>query len=158
MIFREKKEKKERRILIETCTPGDDICGISYTTRFNSNLITIWNRAGSDDASIAGILRTVLSNISADLAPKDGAYFYKKHSSHAGFEEAVAKAKADAQAKIDRSEARKAKAEAEEAKKVEEAESEGENEALVTVEEGNQALLRDAEGEDVEKIAEQAVG
>lgn len=68
---------------------------------------------------------------------------------HAGFENAVAKAKADAQAKIDRSEARKA------AKKAEGESAESENEALVTEEEGNKALLKDAEGEDVEKIAEE---
>ncbi|KAG7004521.1 hypothetical protein G7Y79_00025g058070 [Physcia stellaris] len=120
-------------------TPGDDICGITYTTRFNSNLITIWNRAGTDESSIASILSTVLANISAELRPKDGAYFYKKHSMHAGFEGAVAKARADARAKIERSEAMRR-----------EEESGDEDEALVTVEEGNLALLRDAEGEDVE--------
>lgn len=132
---------------------GDDICGVVYTTRFNANLITIWNRDGSNQASIDGILSTVISEVSDEVRPKDGSYFYKKHSQHAGFDEAVAKAKADAQAKIDKSEAKK-KVE-EEARKAEES-GESENEALVTEEEGNKAMLKDAEGEDVEKIAEES--
>ena len=74
--------------------PGDDICGLSYSVRFNSVLITIWNRDGSNEKSINGIRDVVLEKLSPELKPKDNAIFYKKHSEHAGFEEAVAKAQA----------------------------------------------------------------
>ena len=88
----------------------------------------------------------MLSNLSSEeLQPKPGSFHYKKHSEHAGFEAAVAKAKADAKAKIDRSEAEKKKAKVEAEKK---GDDESENEALVTEEEGERAMLRDAEGDD----------
>ncbi|KAL8785156.1 MAG: hypothetical protein Q9195_008748 [Heterodermia aff. obscurata] len=129
--------------------PRDDINGLSYVTRYNSNLLTIWNRDGSNQTSIDGILSTVLSNLSPELQPKPGSYHYKKHSEHSGFEAAVAKAREDAKAKIERSEAKKI-AEKEKGKVEEDGGSGSENEeALVTEEEGNKAMLKDAEGEDV---------
>ena len=73
---------------------GDDICGLSYSVRFNSVLITIWNRDGFNKKSIDGIRDVVFEKLNPTLKPKDNAVFYKKHSDHAGFEEAVAKAKA----------------------------------------------------------------
>lgn len=94
----------------------------------------------------------MLESVTPDLKPKDDNIFYKKHSEHPGFEDAVAKVKADAQAKIDKSEAKKAEKEKAdtEAKK-----AESDDEALVTEEEGNKALLKDAESEDVGKLVEE---
>lgn len=76
----------------ETST-GDDICGLSITTRFTSNLISIWNRRGDAQKSIDGIMKTILEELPTHLQPKESSYYYKKHSEHAGFAEVVAAAK-----------------------------------------------------------------
>jgi len=47
-------------------------------------------------ATIDGIASVVLENVSPELKPKEGSYYYKKHSEHAGFTEAVAKAQSKA--------------------------------------------------------------
>ncbi|KAI9878622.1 MAG: hypothetical protein M1830_000389 [Pleopsidium flavum] len=73
--------------------PTDDICGLSLTTRFTSNLIMLWNRNGTNQKSIDGILEVVLEELPDHLKPKDSSYYYKKHSEHAGFSEVVAAAK-----------------------------------------------------------------
>lgn len=75
---------------------GDDICGLSLTTRFTSNLISVWNRDGANRNSIDGILEVVLAELPDHLKPKEASYYYKKHSEHAGFSEVVAAAKANA--------------------------------------------------------------
>ncbi|KAI4155068.1 MAG: hypothetical protein LQ340_001247 [Diploschistes diacapsis] len=72
--------------------PKDDLCGLSLSIRFNSNLITIWNRDGAAQGTIDGMLATILAKISPELRPKDGSYYYKRHSEHASFNDAVAKA------------------------------------------------------------------
>lgn len=43
------------------------------------------------------MLKVILNGLAedADLTPKDGSYYYKKHSEHAGFSEVVAKAQAE---------------------------------------------------------------
>ena len=38
------------------------------------------------------MLATILAKISPEIRPKDGSYYYKKHSEHASFNDAVAKA------------------------------------------------------------------
>ena len=91
----------------------------------------IWNRDGTNQKSIDGIRDIVLEKISPELKPKPSAQFYKKHSEHAGFAEVVAKAKA-------LEDATKLVAEKNEAKIAE---------AEVESDEGNQALLKDAEGD-----------
>lgn len=64
----------------------DDICGVSYSVRFNSMLITIWNRDGDHEAGKQRILETILREVPAELIPRrDDLYYYKKHSLHAGF-------------------------------------------------------------------------
>ena len=70
----------------------DDLCGLSLSIRFNSNLIQIWNRDGTAQATIDGLLNTVLAKISPELRPKEGSYYYKRHSEHAGFSDVLAKA------------------------------------------------------------------
>ena len=62
----------------------DDICGVSYSVRFNSMLITIWNRDGNHEAGKQRILETVLRDVPEHLIPKrSDLYYYKKHSEHA---------------------------------------------------------------------------
>jgi hypothetical protein len=64
---------------------GDQICGVGLSVRFNSHLISVWHREGSNQKSIDGILKAVLDEMPAELRPKQENYFYKKHSDHAGF-------------------------------------------------------------------------
>ncbi|MCJ1394790.1 hypothetical protein MMC18_007670 [Xylographa bjoerkii] len=101
--FRVPKDKSEetwKEILLlavgeqfaDAIQPKDDLCGISLSVRFNSNLIMIWNRDGTAQASIDGIRDVVLNNLSPEIRPKDNSYYYKQHSDHAGFSEVVAKA------------------------------------------------------------------
>ena len=93
--------------------------------RFNSNLLTIWNRDGNATDTIKGILSVILSKISPELTPKEGSYYYKKHSEHASFNDAVAKANERAliSGKIE-----EAKVQEEEVKMVEEEERKREEE------------------------------
>lgn len=91
---------------------GDDLCGISMSTRFNTNLISIWHRRADASSSKEGILRVVKETIAPDLKEVlvDGSYYYKRHSEHAGFSELVARARETEPAKtvmVDESEGRK---------------------------------------------------
>jgi hypothetical protein len=63
----------------------DDICGISLSVRFTSTLITIWNRDAQHIEGKHRIVETVLAELPDELQPKDGSYYYKAHSEHAGF-------------------------------------------------------------------------
>ncbi|KAI6245929.1 Eukaryotic translation initiation factor 4E type 3 [Erysiphe necator] len=65
--------------------PGDQLCGVGLSVRFNSHLISIWHRDASKEKSIEAILRLVLDELPAELQPKVDNYFYKKHSDHASF-------------------------------------------------------------------------
>lgn len=125
---------------------------MTFSSRFKSNLISIWNRDGSNQESIDNILNVVLEKISPELKPNASAdknvYYYKKHSEHAGYDKVVAGAKDAARKKIEAHEAKHA------AKKEEDAQKEDKiDDALVTEEEANKALLKDHEGEDVEAEA-----
>ena len=110
--------------------PGDDLCGLSLSVRFNNNLISIWNRQGANEKTKDGILAVILEKISLDLKPREGHYYYKRHSEHAGFSEVVAKAneKSAGEGKI--------------------------TEAEVKGLEGERALLKDegVDGEELEKM------
>ena len=69
--------------------PGDQLCGVGLSVRFNSHLISVWHRDASKQKSIDAILATVLEELPAELKPKPDNYFYKKHSDHAGFKAPV---------------------------------------------------------------------
>ena len=102
---------------------------MSLSVRFNSNLITIWNRDGTAQKTIDGILAVVLKELSPEIKPKEASYYYKRHSEHAGFNEVVSKA-AEAAAAV-------ANGKIEEAK--------------VKEEEANMAMIQEAEAEEAEK-------
>lgn len=71
---------------LQSCLePGDQLCGVGLSVRFNSHLISIWHRDASKQKSIDAILRVVLEELPAELQPKADNYFYKKHSDHIGF-------------------------------------------------------------------------
>ncbi|KAL9017016.1 MAG: hypothetical protein Q9185_005665 [Variospora sp. 1 TL-2023] len=82
----------------EVLAEGDDICGISLSRRFNSDLIQIWNRrsggpgnnqasSSSASSSVDGIYKVVSEKLSPELTLKEGQSYYKRHSEHAGFKE-----------------------------------------------------------------------
>ena len=80
----------------------------------------------------------MFDKISPSLTPKEGSWYYKKHSEHAGFNEVVARAR----------EARLAK-EAADAEVVDDGKI---VEAEVKEDEGNQALLQEAQGVEIEDL------
>ena len=73
--------------ILLTCSLAfiDDICGISYSVRFNSILITIWNRDCENQEGIDRLKQTVLESLPDELQLPERSYYYKKHSEHAGF-------------------------------------------------------------------------
>ena len=83
-MFREHLTDKSTRHI------GDDICGVSLSVRFNSHLISIWNRDASNQASINAIRAKVLEQLPEEFRPSAANIYYKKHSEHNGFNEAVA--------------------------------------------------------------------
>ena len=87
-------EQLQTAVETERTTFRDDICGISLSVRFNSMLIQIWSRDGSHEEGVQKILDTVLENLSAELKPREGSFYYKKHSEHAGFTASAAEAAA----------------------------------------------------------------
>lgn len=85
-------EQLQAAIESDRTTFRDDICGVSLGVRFNSLLIQIWNRDGEHQAGIDRILEVVKDTLSADITPRDGSYYYKKHSEHAGYVSGESKA------------------------------------------------------------------
>ncbi|QIW96700.1 hypothetical protein AMS68_002218 [Peltaster fructicola] len=78
-------EKLQSAVESNRTTFRDDICGISLGVRFNSHLIQVWNRDCEHTAGIDRILQVILAELSVSLKPREGSYYYKKHSEHAGF-------------------------------------------------------------------------
>ncbi|KAI4224814.1 MAG: hypothetical protein L6R36_004376 [Xanthoria steineri] len=103
---------------------GDDLCGLSFSRRFNSDHITIWNRRANFDTSVHAIRDVVLAQLSDELKPKEGTYYYKAHSEHKGFDEAIAARKKEGEEDV---KMERAKVEEGEAERVmlKEAEAEG---------------------------------
>lgn len=64
---------------------NDDICGISYSVRWNAVQIAIWNRDAENEAGKAKLLATILEKLSERLQPKKDSYWYKAHKEHKGF-------------------------------------------------------------------------
>jgi hypothetical protein len=65
-------------------------------------LITIWNRDGDHEAGKERILETVQREVPEHLIPKrSDLFYYKKHSSHAGFTAPAATQDPVTQAKVD---------------------------------------------------------
>lgn len=63
----------------------DDICGVSLGVRFGSMLVQVWNRDGAHEAGVQRILETIWGNLTPGLQPREGSFYYKKHSEHAAF-------------------------------------------------------------------------
>ncbi|KAF2190215.1 translation initiation factor eIF4e [Zopfia rhizophila CBS 207.26] len=64
---------------------NDDICGISYSVRWNAVQIAVWNRDCENKAGKEKLLATILEKLSEDLKPKKDSFWYKAHKEHKGF-------------------------------------------------------------------------
>ncbi|KAF1834672.1 eukaryotic translation initiation factor 4E type 3-A [Decorospora gaudefroyi] len=65
---------------------NDDICGISYSVRWNAVQIAVWNRDAENEAGREKLLAVMLEKLSEELRPKkEDSYWYKAHKEHKGF-------------------------------------------------------------------------
>ncbi|KAJ4356616.1 uncharacterized protein N0V89_004652 [Didymosphaeria variabile] len=64
---------------------NDDICGVSYSVRWNAVQIAIWTRDADNEAGKEKLLQTILEKLSPELEPKKDSYWYKAHKEHKGF-------------------------------------------------------------------------
>lgn len=65
---------------------NDEICGVTYSLRWNAVQIAIWNRDSDNEAGIQKLLETVLGKLSDEVVPKrKEEYWYKPHRAHKGF-------------------------------------------------------------------------
>lgn len=76
----------------------DHVIGISISIRFNTQLISVWNKLGSNERSVKMLEQTIIDRLSPELRPADNknyasSYFYKRHADHEGFQEAVERAR-----------------------------------------------------------------
>ncbi|CEI39239.1 hypothetical protein FVEN_g10475 [Fusarium venenatum] len=63
----------------------DQLCGVGLSVRFNSHLITVWHRDASKKNSVENIVKCIMEDLPSEMHPKPDAYYYKRHSDHAGF-------------------------------------------------------------------------
>ncbi|EEA23177.1 hypothetical protein TMatcc_002037 [Talaromyces marneffei ATCC 18224] len=78
----------------------DHVLGVSISVRFNTHLISVWNKLGSNERSVKILEQTIIDRLSPELRPADNksyvsssSYFYKRHADHDGFQEAVERVK-----------------------------------------------------------------
>ncbi|KAF7570981.1 CDC33 Translation initiation factor 4E eIF-4E [Pyrenophora tritici-repentis] len=65
---------------------NDDICGISYSVRWNAVQIAVWNRDADNEDGRTKLLAVILDKLSEELRPKkEDSYWYKAHKEHKGF-------------------------------------------------------------------------
>ncbi|CAG5182948.1 uncharacterized protein ALTATR162_LOCUS10415 [Alternaria atra] len=65
---------------------NDDICGISYSVRWNAVQIAVWNRDAENEDGRLKLLAVILDKLSEELRPKkEDSYWYKAHKEHKGF-------------------------------------------------------------------------
>lgn len=73
-----------------TMSERDHVLGLSWSPRLFVAHISIWTKQGANKASVEILQRTILSRLSDDLKPAiPSDYYYKKHSEHDGWPEAV---------------------------------------------------------------------
>jgi hypothetical protein len=71
-------------------TEHDHVLGVSTSVRFNSHLISVWNKFGSNERSIKALETTIINRLSPELRPAgSNTYFYKRHDEHEGYRQAV---------------------------------------------------------------------
>lgn len=68
----------------------DHVLGMSYSPRLYWGHITIWTKKGESYKSVEVLEKMMLERLSPELRPRSKTeYYYKKHSEHEGWEEAV---------------------------------------------------------------------
>ncbi|KAL4964535.1 eukaryotic translation initiation factor 4E [Aspergillus stella-maris] len=70
----------------------DHVLGVSTSVRFNTHLISVWNKLGSNEKSVELLKETILNRLSPELRPIDSgsnSFFYKRHDANEGFKDAV---------------------------------------------------------------------
>ncbi|KAL5366356.1 translation initiation factor eIF 4e-like domain-containing protein [Aspergillus floccosus] len=70
----------------------DHVLGVSTSVRFNSHMISVWNKLGDNERSIKALEQTILDRLSPELRPAGSganSYFYKRHEDNDGYHEAV---------------------------------------------------------------------
>ena len=73
-------------LILRAAAFNDDICGISYSVRWNAVQIAVWNRDADNEAGREKLLAIILSKLSEELRPKkEDNYWYKAHREHKGF-------------------------------------------------------------------------
>ncbi|KAL4956714.1 translation initiation factor eIF 4e-like domain-containing protein [Aspergillus filifer] len=73
----------------------DHVLGVSTSVRFNTHLISVWNKLGDNERSVELLKETILNRLSPELRPVDSgsnSFFYKRHDANEGFKEAVERA------------------------------------------------------------------
>lgn len=77
--------------LVDAGITKDHVLGMSYSPRLYWGHITIWTKKGDSFKSVEVLERMMLERLSPELRPtSSGEYYYKKHSEHEGWKEAVA--------------------------------------------------------------------
>jgi hypothetical protein len=60
---------------------NDDICGISYSVRWNAVQIAVWNRDAENEVGREKLLAVILEKLSDELRPKkEGSYWYTRNT------------------------------------------------------------------------------
>ncbi len=101
-------DEKPKRVWEEVCLMGcggelqaalaeagirDHVLGMSFSPRLYCVCVSIWLRNG-EEKSASVVQNTLLERLSPELRPaNESEYYFKKHSEHAGWEEAVRKKK-----------------------------------------------------------------
>ncbi|KAL4816332.1 translation initiation factor eIF 4e-like domain-containing protein [Aspergillus spinulosporus] len=70
----------------------DHVLGVSTSVRFNTHLISVWNKLGSNERSIKLLEETIINRLSPNLRPTDpgpNSYFYRRHNENEGYQQAV---------------------------------------------------------------------
>ncbi|KAL9109876.1 MAG: hypothetical protein Q9227_005579 [Pyrenula ochraceoflavens] len=67
----------------------DHILGLSYSPRLYVAHINVWNKRGENAATIKGLKEVILDRLSAEFRPAEKDVYYKKHSEHEGWQEAI---------------------------------------------------------------------
>lgn len=69
---------------------NDHVLGITTSVRFNANMISVWNKLGSNERSINILKETIINGLSPHLRPANPAScVYKRHAETVGYQEAI---------------------------------------------------------------------
>lgn len=64
------------------CTEHDHVLGVTSSVRFNSHIISVWNKQGHNERSIRALKMTILDRLSPELRPTGSqadSYSYHRH-------------------------------------------------------------------------------